>query len=83
MAEYYQIPDLSKEVMTDVINFVTSKETVSTAELQIKFKWGYNRAGRTMDRLNQFGIVEEFQGVRSRKVLMTNSDAQKVIAGLS
>ena len=82
MSEYYQIPELPKEVMTEVINYVTSKETISTSELQIKFKWGYNRAGRTMDRLNQLGLVEEFQGVRSRKVLMSNSEAQEVIAEL-
>lgn len=83
MSEYYNIPDLPKEVMTEVINYVTSKETISISELQIKFKWGYNRAGRTMDKLNQFGIVEEFKGVRSRKVLMSNSDAQNVIADLA
>ena len=83
MSEYYNFPDLPKEVMTEVINYVTSKETISTSELQIKFKWGYNRAGRTMDKLNQFRIVEEFQGVRSRKVLMSNSDAQNVIADLA
>lgn len=83
MSEYYQIPELPKEVMTEVINYVTSKETISTSELQIKFKWGYNRAGRTMDRLNQLGLVEEFQGVRSCKVLMSNLDAQNVIADLS
>ena len=83
MSEYYNFPDVPKELMTEVINYVTSKETISTSELQIKFKWGYNRAGRTMDKLNQFGIVEEFQGVRSRKVLMSNSDAQNVIADLA
>ena len=83
MSEYYNISDLPKEVMTEVINYVTSKETISTSELQMKFKWGYNRAGRTMDKLNQFGIVEEFKGVRSRKVLMSNSDAQNVIADLA
>lgn len=82
MSEYYNLPDLPKEIMTEVINYVTSKETISTYELQIKFKWGYNRAGNTLDKLNQLGIVEEFQSLRSRKVLMSNSDAQNVIADL-
>ena len=82
MSEYYNLPDLPKEIMTEVINYVTSKETISTYELQIKFKWGYNRAGNALDKLNQLGIVEEFQSLRSRKVLMSNSDAQNVIADL-
>jgi len=81
MSEYYQIPDLPKEQKIEVINYVTSKKEIRPSELQIKFKWGYNRAGRTMDWLNELGIVGEFQGLISRKVLISNSDAQQIIPG--
>jgi DNA segregation ATPase FtsK/SpoIIIE-like protein len=83
MSEYYQLPDLPKEKMIEVINYVTSKKEIKTSELQIKFGWGYHRAGHTIDRLNELEIVGQFQGLVTRKVLMSNSDAQKVIAGLS
>jgi DNA segregation ATPase FtsK/SpoIIIE-like protein len=82
MIEYYRLSDLPKELMAEVINFVTSKKEIRTSELQIKFKWGYNRAVNEIDVLHKLGIVAQFEGLVYRKVLMSNEDAQGIIAYL-
>jgi len=72
MTEFYQMAELPKEIRIEVINYVTSKKEIRTSELQIKFLWGYHRAGRTMDWLNSLGIVSEFSGLIYRNVLISN-----------
>ena len=82
MSEFYKVAELPLEKRIEVINFVTCKKKIRKSELQIKFLWGYHRAGNTMDWLHSLGIVSEFNGVYDRNVLMSNEEAQKIIKGL-
>ena len=53
----------------------------STSMIQRRFSIGYNRAGRLMDQLQQFGIVGEAHGSKPREVLIAdeNSLAQRLM----
>ena len=43
---------------------------LSTSLIQRRMKLGYNRAGRIMDQLSEFGIVGKANGSKPREVLM-------------
>ena len=43
----------------------------STSSLQRRLKLGYARAARTMDELEEMGIIGPYEGAKPRKVLMT------------
>lgn len=77
MSEFYNIPDLKEERLIEIINYVTMKpeKTIRASELQLKYLWGYHRAGRTLEVLEKLGIISEFKGISDRKVLMTNKEA--------
>ena len=46
----------------------------STSSIQRKFSIGYNRAGRIMDLLEQYGIVGAAQGSKPRQVLVNDEN---------
>lgn len=79
---YFKVKPLEKLQMIEVIRFVTDKKEIGMSELQIKFSWGYNRAGNTMIELEKLGIVESFKGLRYRAVLVTKEQAQEIIYNL-
>ena len=83
MSEFCKMAEMPIEKKIEVINYVTSKKKISTNELQIKFEWGYHRAGNTIDWLHSLGIVSAFNGILVRNVLMSNQDAQEMIQCLS
>jgi S-DNA-T family DNA segregation ATPase FtsK/SpoIIIE len=47
----------------------------STSLIQRKLKLGYNRAGRIIDQLEQFGVVGPFTGSKARDVLVHDETA--------
>ncbi len=47
----------------------------STSLIQRKLKLGYNRAGRIIDQLEQFGVVGPFTGSKARDVLVHDEAA--------
>lgn len=54
----------------DIVEFVISTQKVSASLLQRKFKLGYNRAVRTIDLLEERGIIGPPNGSNSRDVLV-------------
>ncbi|MDR1346442.1 MAG: DNA translocase FtsK [Bacteroidales bacterium] len=46
----------------------------STSLIQRKMKLGYNRAGRIMDQLEEFGVVGPSQGSKAREVKVRSND---------
>ncbi len=53
----------------------------STSNIQRRMKLGYNRAGRIMDQLEDFGIVGQANGSKPREVLIkTNAQLQELLA---
>ena len=57
----------------DYINakdYVISTGNASTSSLQTSFRWGYNKASRILNELEQFGVIGSAkQGERYRKIL--------------
>lgn len=52
----------------------------STSNIQRRMKLGYNRAGRIMDQLEEFGIVGAANGSKPRDVLIkTNAQLQELL----
>jgi hypothetical protein len=59
-----QSEDILKAIM-----FLKGKIEISIFDLQLEFVKGYNWAGKIMDILENNGLVSEFNGVKSRKVI--------------
>ncbi|MCD6366232.1 MAG: DNA translocase FtsK 4TM domain-containing protein [Bacteroidales bacterium] len=57
-------------LFSEVATYVVDNQHGSTSMIQRKFKIGYNRAGRIMDQLEEFGIVGSSDGSKARKVLI-------------
>lgn len=50
---------------------IIEKDKASIGMLQREFKLGFNRAARIMDQLCELGVVDDEEGTKPRKVLMT------------
>ncbi len=61
----------SDEMVEKAIELVVTTGKASTSFLQTKLKLGYARAARTIDELEQLGIIGPFEGAKPRAVLMT------------
>ena len=59
-------------MLNEVARFVVLNQQGSTSSIQRKFSIGYNRAGRLMDQLEQYGIVGAAQGSKPRDVLVAD-----------
>lgn len=57
------------EKFEEVAKIIVENQSGSTSLIQRKMQFGYNRAGRIMDQLEQMGIVGPAQGSRPREVL--------------
>ena len=53
----------------EVISFITTVDEVSISLLQRKFRIGYNRSARIIDRLQAEGIILQEPGGKTRKVI--------------
>ena len=60
---------MEKKELLLVIDYVSTRKTLSCANLQLRFKKGYNWAGRMMDYLEDKKLVGPFSGVRDRDVI--------------
>jgi len=58
-----------EDLVSKIVDFVCTQKQMSTSMLQRKFRIGYNRAARTMDLLEERGIVGPADGAKPRKVL--------------
>ena len=58
----------------EVARMVVANQQGSTSWLQRKYSIGYNRAGRLMDQLEQYGIVGAAHGSKPREVLIQDEN---------
>ncbi len=78
-----EIEDVVEEIETDMTvdtlfeeaaRLVFRHQVASVSLLQRRLNLGYARAGRIVDQLEAAGIVEPFQGSKSRKVLVEREE---------
>lgn len=67
------------ELFAQVGRFIIEKEKASIGNLQRVFKIGFNRAARIMDQLAESGVVGEEQGTKSRQILMSSEEFERLL----
>lgn len=64
-------------LLDEIIDFAIENQQISTSLIQRRFRIGYNRASRIIDRLEEMGVVSQSDGAKPRKVLISsNKDMQ-------
>lgn len=63
-------PKLYKDLY-EVAKFIVKAQTVNTSMVQRHFCWGYNRAGKCLNKLSEIGIIKD------NKVLIQNEEELK------
>ena len=63
--------DETDEALPQAIEIAVEAGSISTSMLQRKMRFGYARAGRIIDQLEQKGIIGPSEGSKPRKVLIT------------
>jgi len=67
------------QMFVDAANLIVQTQMGSTSLIQRKLKLGYNRAGRLMDQLEEFGIVGPAMGSKAREVkVKTNEELMQI-----
>ena len=62
--------DEEDELFSDAVDFITREQKCSISLLQRKFKIGYNRAARIVDRMAEKGLVGPQEGSKPRQVYL-------------
>ncbi len=75
--EEIKIVEAAKEeedpLLEEILDFAIQNKQISTSLIQRRFRIGYNRASRIIDRLEELGAVSESDGAKPRKVLLTST----------
>jgi S-DNA-T family DNA segregation ATPase FtsK/SpoIIIE len=66
--------DVSKADLESALEVLMSTQRASTSMLQRKLGWGYNRAARVMEELEDRGVVAPGEGARPREILRSTLD---------
>jgi S-DNA-T family DNA segregation ATPase FtsK/SpoIIIE len=61
------------------IEIVVQTQTASVSLIQRRLRVGYTRAGRLIDMLERRGIISGYEGSKPRRVLVEESDLQRVL----
>jgi S-DNA-T family DNA segregation ATPase FtsK/SpoIIIE len=61
--------EIDDEKYQEAVNFVSERGEASISMIQRKFRIGYNRAARIVERMEQEGVVGPATGVKPREVL--------------
>jgi len=72
-----EYPDYDDPKYEEAVNYVIQTGQASVSALQRRFKIGYNRAARLIERMEKEGIVGPSDGVRPREVLLKSWKRQK------
>jgi len=72
-------PEDMDQMFVDAATLIVQTQMGSTSLIQRKLKLGYNRAGRVMDQLEEFGIVGPSIGSKAREVKVKTSEELRQI----
>ena len=61
------------------IEIVVQTQTASVSLLQRRLRVGYTRAGRLIDMLERRGIISGYEGSKPRRVLVGETDLERVV----
>ncbi len=67
-------------LLDKAIEVVVTAQTASVSLLQRRLRVGYTRAGRLIDMLERRGIISPYEGSKPRRVLITESELERVAA---
>ena len=65
-------------LFSDAVEFAMKLGKISVSLLQRKFKLGYARASRLIDKMEDYKIVSEYKATRSREVLISKKEWEKI-----
>jgi len=72
------------QMFMEAASLIVQTQMGSTSLIQRKLKLGYNRAGRVMDQLEEFGIVGPSMGSKAREVkVKTNEELMQIFRRLN
>ena len=76
------VPDggADDELWENAVRLVVSNGHASTSMLQRRFKIGYTRAARLLDRMEDRGIVGPLDGAKPRELLVTRDEVERMFA---
>jgi S-DNA-T family DNA segregation ATPase FtsK/SpoIIIE len=67
-------------LLDKAIEIVVQTQTASVSLLQRRLRVGYTRAGRLIDMLERRAIISGYEGSKPRRVLLTESDLERIAA---
>ncbi len=67
------------QMFMEAAHCVVQSQIGSTSQIQRKLKLGYNRAGRIMDQLEEFGVVGPSAGSKAREVKVKTTEELNTI----
>ena len=70
--------DLIYRLMPEAVDIILEARQASVSLLQRRLRIGYARAARVIDKLESLGIVGEFRCSKSREILITKDQWQKL-----
>ncbi|MEE3393120.1 MAG: DNA translocase FtsK [Lachnospiraceae bacterium] len=70
------------ELFEQCARFVIESERASAGQLQRKFSIGFNRAGRILDQLCDYGIVGPSEGTKPRKILVDMQGLDEILTNM-
>ncbi len=69
------------ELLPEAASFVVMSQQASVSAVQRRFRVGYSRAGRIIDALERRGVVGPYEGSKSRTVVATELDLERIFGG--
>jgi S-DNA-T family DNA segregation ATPase FtsK/SpoIIIE len=68
-------------LLDKAIEIAVQTQTASVSLIQRRLRVGYTRAGRLIDMLERRGIISGYEGSKPRRVLVNESDLERVLTG--
>jgi S-DNA-T family DNA segregation ATPase FtsK/SpoIIIE len=65
-------------LLEKAIDIVVQTQTASVSLIQRRLRVGYTRAGRLIDMLERRGIISGYEGSKPRRVLVGETDLERV-----